>query len=45
MNLIFKEDDRIVVANSGLEQAAMVGGGVGADDFETGTVSVPDKDL
>ena len=40
-NLILKEDDGVVVADSGLEQAAVVGGGVGAHYFEAGAVCVP----
>jgi hypothetical protein len=43
-NLVLKEDDGVVVADSGLEQAAVVGGGVGAHYFEAGAVSVPEED-
>ena len=40
-NLVLEENDGIVVAYRGLEQSAVVGGRVRANDFEAGAVRVP----
>ena len=40
-HLVFKENNGVVVADCSLEQAPVVGGGVGAHHFEAGAVRVP----
>jgi hypothetical protein len=43
-NLVLKEDDGVVVADGGLEQTTVVGGGVRANHFEAGAVCVPKRE-